>query len=69
MNPNRNGKFKVLESATSKLRLNAAARRLFLSNGEEAFRPQDIPKNAEVFVSQGEPFIDNFKPQKSKFCF
>ena len=29
---------------------------MFLSNGEEAFRPEDIPRNAVVFISKGEPF-------------
>ena len=46
----------LLESATLKLGFNSAARRVFLSNGEEAFRPEDIPRNAVVFISKGEPF-------------
>ena len=69
MASNRGVKFQLLEAATSKLRLNAAARRLFLSNGEEIFRPQDIPRDAEVFISQGEPYIDSMKALRSRRFF
>ncbi|XP_076817747.1 doublecortin domain-containing protein 1-like isoform X1 [Clavelina lepadiformis] len=55
----------LLEDATLKLGLNVAARRVFLSDGSEIFRPQDVPKDADVFVSRGESFRDPFKVAKN----
>ncbi|XP_072128926.1 doublecortin domain-containing protein 1-like isoform X1 [Mobula birostris] len=51
----------LLEESTIKLKLNSAARRVFLANGQEAFEPKDIPHNVDVYISTGEPFIDPFK--------
>lgn len=50
----------LLESATSKLGFTTAARRAFLSDGTEAFRSDDIPKEETVFISRGEPFKSPF---------
>lgn len=52
--------------ATLKLGLNTAGRRVFLSNGLEAFRPHDIPKDAEVSISKGEAYIDKYRLLKRK---
>ncbi|XP_035885068.1 doublecortin domain-containing protein 1 isoform X3 [Phyllostomus discolor] len=54
----------LLEECTEKLRLNKAARRVFLADGTEALRPEDVPHEADVYVSVGEPFIDPFKKIK-----
>ena len=43
-----------------------AARRVFLADGTEALEPEDIPREAEVYVSTGEPFLDPFKKIKGK---
>lgn len=43
-----------------------AARRVFLANGTEALKPEDIPHEADVYVSTGEPFLDPFKKIKGK---
>lgn len=43
-----------------------AARRVFLANGTEALEPEDIPLEADVYVSMGEPFLDPFKKLKGK---
>lgn len=43
-----------------------AARRVFLANGTEALEPDDIPLEADVYVSMGEPFLDPFKKIKGK---
>ncbi|XP_036896344.1 doublecortin domain-containing protein 1 [Sturnira hondurensis] len=51
----------LLEGCTEKLRLNKAARRVFLADGTEALKPEDIPHEADVYVSVGEPFLDPFK--------
>lgn len=48
----------LLEACTEKLRLNSAARRVFLADGTEAHAPEDIPLDAQVYVSTGEPFLD-----------
>nr|XP_026693743.1 uncharacterized protein LOC104266468 isoform X1 [Ciona intestinalis] len=55
----------LLEVSTQKLSLNMAARRVFLVDGREVFRPRDIPKDADVFISKGEPFRDPFKAIKN----
>ncbi|XP_055505240.1 doublecortin domain-containing protein 1-like [Leucoraja erinacea] len=54
----------LLEECTIKLDLNSAARRVFLSNGREAFESKDIPHNVDVYISNGEPFMDPFKNMK-----
>lgn len=43
-----------------------AARRVFLADGSEALKPEDIPREADVYVSTGEPFLDPFKKIKGK---
>ncbi|KAG5273277.1 hypothetical protein AALO_G00149600 [Alosa alosa] len=48
----------LLEDCTLKLRLNSAARRVFLADGTEAHAPEDIPQDADVFISTGEAFVD-----------
>ncbi|XP_078539864.1 doublecortin domain-containing protein 1 [Lissotriton helveticus] len=55
---------RLLEECTSKLNLNMAARRVFLEDGTEALEPKDIPHDADVYVSMGEPFLDPFKKIK-----
>ncbi|XP_008572966.1 PREDICTED: doublecortin domain-containing protein 1, partial [Galeopterus variegatus] len=54
----------LLEECTEKLNLNMAARRVFLADGKEALEPEDIPHEADVYVSMGEPFLDPFKKIK-----
>ncbi|CAK7308775.1 Doublecortin domain-containing protein 1 [Vulpes lagopus] len=54
----------LLEECTEKLNLNMAARRVFLADGTEALKPEDIPHEADVYVSTGEPFLDPFKKIK-----
>ncbi|XP_071074231.1 doublecortin domain-containing protein 1 isoform X2 [Dasypus novemcinctus] len=54
----------LLEECTEKLKLNMAARRVFLADGTEALEPKDIPHEADVYVSTGEPFLDPFKKIK-----
>ncbi|XP_043915106.1 doublecortin domain-containing protein 1-like [Protopterus annectens] len=56
----------LLEECTEKLKLNTAARRVFLVNGTEALEPKDIPHDADVYISTGEPFIDPFKKMKAQ---
>lgn len=43
-----------------------AARRVFLADGTKALEPEDIPCEADVYVSTGEPFLDPFKKIKGK---
>uniref|UniRef100_A0A8D0GCH0 Doublecortin domain-containing protein n=1 Tax=Sphenodon punctatus TaxID=8508 RepID=A0A8D0GCH0_SPHPU len=54
----------LLEECTEKLKLNMAARRVFLADGTEALEPKDIPHDADVYISTGEPFLDPFKKIK-----
>uniref|UniRef100_G1LAB2 Doublecortin domain containing 1 n=1 Tax=Ailuropoda melanoleuca TaxID=9646 RepID=G1LAB2_AILME len=54
----------LLEECTEKLNLNMAARRVFLADGSEALKPEDIPREADVYVSTGEPFLEPFKKIK-----
>ncbi|XP_038620481.1 doublecortin domain-containing protein 1 [Tachyglossus aculeatus] len=54
----------LLEECTEKLNLNMAARRVFLADGTEALEPKDIPHDADIYVSTGEPFLDPFKKIK-----
>lgn len=42
-----------------------AGRRVYLENGTEAFTAKDIPSDAKVFISNGEPYKD---PKKSLHC-
>uniref|UniRef100_A0A8C5WGR1 Doublecortin domain containing 1 n=1 Tax=Leptobrachium leishanense TaxID=445787 RepID=A0A8C5WGR1_9ANUR len=51
----------LLERCTVKLKLNMAARRVFLADGTEALEPKDLPHDTDVYISTGEPFIDPFK--------
>uniref|UniRef100_A0A674HUE9 Doublecortin domain containing 1 n=1 Tax=Terrapene triunguis TaxID=2587831 RepID=A0A674HUE9_9SAUR len=54
----------LLEECTEKLNLNMAARRVFLADGTEALEPKDIPHDADIYISTGEPFLDPFKKIK-----
>lgn len=54
----------LLERCTEKLKLNMAARRIFLSDGTEASEPKDIPRDADIYISSGESFIDPLKNVK-----
>ncbi|KAM5138211.1 doublecortin domain-containing protein 1 [Mantella aurantiaca] len=54
----------LLERCTEKLKLNMAARRIFLSDGTEAIEPKDIPRDADIYISSGESFIDPLKNVK-----
>ncbi|XP_072873618.1 doublecortin domain-containing protein 1 isoform X2 [Chlorocebus sabaeus] len=54
----------LLEQCTEKLNLNMAARRVFLADGKEALKPEDIPHEADVYVSTGEPFLNPLKKIK-----
>ncbi|XP_071830359.1 doublecortin domain-containing protein 1-like [Apostichopus japonicus] len=47
-----------LEYCTLKLDLKFAARRMFLIDGTELKTAEEIPKDAEIFISCGEPFKD-----------
>ena len=59
----------LLEICTDKLGLSAAARRVFLDDGSEVFTAQEIPRDADIFLSMGEPFKDPFKGAKSMLIF
>ncbi|XP_075403805.1 doublecortin domain-containing protein 1 [Tenrec ecaudatus] len=54
----------LLEECTEKLSLSRAARRVFLADGTDVLEPKDIPREADIYVSMGEPFIDPFKTIK-----
>ncbi|XP_075783900.1 doublecortin domain-containing protein 1 isoform X4 [Pelodiscus sinensis] len=54
----------LLEECTEKLNLNMAARRVFLADGTEALEPKDIPHDADIYISTGEPFLNPFKKIK-----
>ncbi|XP_049746760.1 doublecortin domain-containing protein 1 isoform X4 [Elephas maximus indicus] len=54
----------LLQECTEKLNLNRTARRVFLADGTEALEPKDIPHEADIYVSTGEPFIDPFQKIK-----
>ena len=47
-----------LEYCTLKLDLKFAARRMFLIDGTELKTAEEIPKDADIFISCGEPFRD-----------
>ena len=59
----------LLEQCTEKLELCGAARRVFLPGGNEVFMPQEIPRDAEVYISMGEPFKDPYRCTKSESPF
>ena len=56
----------LLEICTEKLDLAHAGRRVFLDDGTEVFTPREISRDAEVYISMGEPYKDPFKGVKSK---
>lgn len=58
----------LLEDCTLKLRLNSAARRVFLADGMEAHTPEDIPQDADVFISTGEAFVDPLAEIRGRLC-
>jgi len=58
----------LLESCTEKLGLHKAARRLFLENGKEVLSDEDLDRDAEVYVSTGEPFKNPIKDMLRKSC-
>ena len=47
-----------LQEVTSNLKLNSAARRIFLSVSTEVSLPKDLAIDLEVFVSIGDAFLD-----------
>lgn len=51
----------LLECCTTKLQLNGAARRIFLDDGTEIFETNEIPKDGDIYVSNGEAFKNPFK--------
>ena len=51
----------LLSACTEKLRLSKAARRLFLNTGREVTSDEDLNRDAEVYVSTGEPFRNPVK--------
>nr|XP_056707910.1 doublecortin domain-containing protein 1 [Euleptes europaea] len=54
----------LLEECTEKLKLTTAARRVFLADGTEALDAADIPHDADVYISTGEPFSNPLKKIK-----
>lgn len=52
----------LLECCTIRLQLNGAARRMFLDDGSEIFETSEIPRDGDIYVSNGEPFKNPFKP-------
>ncbi|KAL7992216.1 hypothetical protein Chor_016472, partial [Crotalus horridus] len=56
----------LLEECTEKLKLNMAARRIFLADGTEVLSAIDIPHDADIYISTGEPFSNPFKKIKGK---
>uniref|UniRef100_A0A8D0B7L4 KHA domain-containing protein n=1 Tax=Salvator merianae TaxID=96440 RepID=A0A8D0B7L4_SALMN len=54
----------LLEMCTEKLKLNMAARRVFLADGTEVLDAVDIPHDADVYISTGEPFSNPFRKIK-----
>uniref|UniRef100_A0A8C6Y209 Doublecortin domain-containing protein n=1 Tax=Naja naja TaxID=35670 RepID=A0A8C6Y209_NAJNA len=54
----------LLEECTEKLKLNMAARRIFLADGTEVLSAIDIPHDADIYISTGEPFSNPFKKIK-----
>ncbi|KAK7815025.1 hypothetical protein U0070_024368 [Myodes glareolus] len=59
----------VLEACTHKLNLNMAARRVFLADGTEALKPEDIPHESNVYVSAEKPFVNPFKKIKEMMIY
>lgn len=56
----------LLEECTAKLKLNRAARRVFLADGTEALDAGDIPHDADIYISTGEPFSNPLTKIKGK---
>ncbi|XP_048584983.1 doublecortin domain-containing protein 1 [Nematostella vectensis] len=50
----------LLDNCTAKLGLVSAARKLFLGDGEQVISPRQIKKDADIYVSCGEPFKDPY---------
>ena len=48
--------FKLLAECTSKLGLQSAARKMFLSDGTEVVDVRQLVKDCDVYISMGEPF-------------
>ena len=51
----------LLECCTVRLQLNGAARRIFLDDGTEIFETDEIPRDGEIYVSNGESFKNPYK--------
>jgi len=49
--------FKILSDATRKLQMIRPAQRLFDRYGNEIFRSEDIQRDMDYYVSEGEDFI------------
>jgi len=58
--------FQLLEACTVKLGLNGAARRLFLEDGTEIYETNEVPRDGEIYVSNGESFKNPFTSIMSK---
>ncbi|KAL3841516.1 hypothetical protein ACJMK2_019650 [Sinanodonta woodiana] len=54
----------LLEYCTEKLSFGFAARRVFLEDGVEVFDEQDIPLDADVYISLGENYKDPYAAAK-----
>ena len=61
--------FQFLETCTIKLGLKFAARRIFLHDGTEIRTAAEIPKDGEVYISQGEPFRDPLRPMQGMYVW
>ena len=57
--------WQLLEECTEKLSLHKAARRLFLDDGQEVMSEDNLERDAEVYVSTGEPFRNPIKDMLS----
>ncbi|XP_077995160.1 doublecortin domain-containing protein 1-like isoform X2 [Glandiceps talaboti] len=58
----------LLEHCTTKLGLNTAARRAFLSDGTEVLLASDIKRGADIYISCGEGFQDPLRSEKSSIA-
>jgi len=59
--------WQLLEECTEKLGLHKAARRLFLDDGQEVMSEDNLERDAEVYVSTGEPFRNPIKDMLSMY--
>jgi len=57
----------LLEACTDKLGLGKAARRLYLEDGREVLSEDDLERDAEVYVSTGEPFRNPIRDMLSMY--